>query len=92
MAGAGFILAFIPIFFAGSFLGVLVIAGQASKPGLEEKMTAFVLFADVAFKVGATIVAEIGDHLLHLRVRRAVELRNLQNVVAAQRIGADLQI
>ena len=53
---------------------------------------AFVLFADVAFKVGATLVAEIGDHLLHLRVRRAVELRNLQNVVAAQRIGADLQI
>ena len=54
MVGARLILSFIPLFFVGSFLGVLVVAGQASKPGAAEKMTAFVLFADVAFKVGAS--------------------------------------
>ena len=70
-----FLLAFIPIFFVGTFLGVLVIAGQANKPGLGERLTAFVLFADVAFKVGATLVSEFGDYLLHLRVRNALRRR-----------------
>ena len=85
----GFLLAFIPIFLVGTFLGVLVIFGQASKPGMEEKLTAFVLFADVAFKVGATAAAEMGEYFLHVRVRRAIERRNAAvHEVAPQSVGS----
>merc|ERR1712054_461974 len=71
------LLSFCPMLVAGIFLGVLVVIGQASKPGAASVATAVVLLADVAFKIGATVVTEIADYLLHLRVQR----------VAAQRLA-----
>lgn len=48
----------VPMFFAGSFLGVLVIFGQGSKEGGRAVLTAVLLLLDVLFKIGATLFAE----------------------------------
>lgn len=69
----GFILvSFIPLLCIGMFLGLLVVVGQGSKSGFMQILTAIVLLSDVIFKVGATILTELFDYLLHIRVRRAV--------------------
>jgi cytochrome c biogenesis protein CcdA len=46
----------VPICLCGTFLGVLVIAAQSQKSGLLSRVTAAVLFFDVSFKVGSTLV------------------------------------
>ena len=48
----------VPMFFAGSFLGVLVIFGQGSKEGGRAVQTAVLLLLDVLFKIGATLCNE----------------------------------
>lgn len=48
----------VPMFFAGSFLGVLVIFGQGSKEGGRAVLTAVLLLLDVLFKIGATLCNE----------------------------------
>jgi len=53
-----FYLASVPLFIAGSWLGVLVIASQSSKTGGISVITAVVLLFDVLFKVMATIICE----------------------------------
>jgi len=69
----GFILvSFVPLLFIGMFLGVLVVVGQGSKSGFMQILTAIVLLSDVIFKVGATVITELFDYVLHIRVRRAV--------------------
>eukprot|EP00929_Paragymnodinium_shiwhaense_P061252 TRINITY_DN30585_c0_g1_i1.p1 TRINITY_DN30585_c0_g1~~TRINITY_DN30585_c0_g1_i1.p1 ORF type:complete len:681 (-),score=96.47 TRINITY_DN30585_c0_g1_i1:99-2141(-) len=70
---ATMVLAFVPMLLAGMFLGTLVVAGQASKQGPMKVLTAVVLLFDVLFKVVATLVTEIGEYLLHIRVRHVVE-------------------
>ena len=46
---------------AGTWLGILVIAGQAKKTGAFNVLTALLLFFDVAFKVGATVGFELWE-------------------------------
>ena len=48
----------VPMFLAGTFLGVLVIVGQWSKDSPTEVLTAVVLMVDVLFKVVATSLFE----------------------------------
>jgi len=69
---ATMVLAFLPMLCAGIFLGTLVVIGQGSKEGAMQVLTAIVLLSDVLFKVGATAATEIGDYLLHHRVRRVL--------------------
>lgn len=67
--------AVLPTLFSGIFLSVFVIAGQTSKGGFMDVLTALVLLSDVVFKVTATLVAEATDYALHMRVRRVMDHR-----------------
>ena len=69
------VLAFVPLLLGGFFLGGIVVIAQANKQGAAEVLTAIVLLSDVLFKIVATLVMEVGEYLLHLRVSRAVALR-----------------
>ena len=61
----------------GCFLGLLVVVGQGSKSGFMQVVTAIVLLADVLFKVGATILTETFEYLMHRRVTRAMAARGV---------------
>eukprot|EP00928_Gymnodinium_smaydae_P068235 TRINITY_DN5130_c0_g1_i4.p1 TRINITY_DN5130_c0_g1~~TRINITY_DN5130_c0_g1_i4.p1 ORF type:complete len:505 (-),score=56.13 TRINITY_DN5130_c0_g1_i4:297-1811(-) len=65
-------LAFVPLLLSGMLLGSLVIVGQASKPGGSQIITAVILVSDVLFKIVATLIAEITEYALHVRVRQRV--------------------
>jgi hypothetical protein len=85
------LMAFVPLLCGGVFLGTLVVVGQGSKEGTMQVLTAVVLLSDVLFKVVATIVTEVGDFLLHRRVRRAVRAQARQQHAgesAARPVGA----
>merc|ERR1711988_171828 len=68
-------LSFIPMLLTGCFLGLLVVVGQGSKSGFMQVVTAIVLLADVLFKVGATLVTETHEYLMHRRVTRVMAAR-----------------
>jgi hypothetical protein len=82
-------MAFIPMLCGGMFLGTLVVVGQASKQGFMQMLTAIVLLSDVLFKIVATGITEIGQYMLHLRVKRIVATgENRSNtVVIGQVLG-----
>jgi hypothetical protein len=69
-------LSFIPMLLTGCFLGLLVVIGQGSKSGFMQVVTAIVLLADVLFKVGATVLTEGHEYLMHRRVTRVMAERN----------------
>lgn len=62
----------VPMCVAGAWLGVLVIAAQAKKTGLLNFFTALVLFFDVSFKVGSTILFATWEQWQHHRERRRI--------------------
>ena len=70
------LLSFIPMLLTGCFLGLLVVVGQGSKTGFMQVVTAIVLLADVLFKVGATLLTEGHEYLMHKRVTRLMAERN----------------
>jgi high-affinity K+ transport system ATPase subunit B len=70
------LLSFIPMLLTGCFLGLLAVVGQGSKTGFMQVVTAIVLLADVLFKVGATLLTEGHEYLMHKRVTRLMAERN----------------
>ena len=79
-------LSFLPMLCAGCFLGLLVVVGQGSKQGFMQVVTAIVLLADVLFKVGATVLTETHEYLLHKRVTRALAAQQMvEQQMAEQR-------
>merc|ERR1712176_1228031 len=70
LAGKCMLLANIFLVCVGSLVGVLVLAGQGSKSGSLEVLTAIALFSDVAFKVITTVIVEAIDYSRYLLVQR----------------------
>ena len=72
----------LPMFVAGTWLGVLVIVGQGKKQGHLNFITALILLFDVGFKIGATIFCEVYDLWFvpwrQRRRQRAAEERRAQ--------------
>lgn len=71
----GFTVAMLPVALGATILAVLVVVGQFAKGSALQRMAGFVLLSDILVKVGATLILEVGDYLLHLRVVRAVRER-----------------
>merc|ERR1711939_419205 len=82
-------LSFLPMLCTGCFLGLLVVVGQGSKQGFMQVITAIVLLADVLFKVGATVLTETHEYLLHKRVTRALAAQQMaaQQMAEKQMVG-----
>eukprot|EP01046_Picozoa_sp_COSAG06_P018877 COSAG06_NODE_1327_length_9855_cov_3.900574_8_plen_252_part_00 len=86
----------LPMFIAGTWLGVLVIVGQGKKKGHLNFFTALILLFDVGFKIGATIFCEVYDLWFvpwrQRRRQRAAEERRALQAAAVDGGGGGLAI
>jgi len=86
-------LASVPMFLAGSFLGVLVILGQGSKDEPQQVVAALLLLLDVLFKLAALLCCELRDAVnarLHARRRRALA-RGIRRALAGGIVERDAE-
>lgn len=82
----------LPMFVAGTWLGVLVIVGQSKKQGHLNFITALILLFDVGFKIGATIFCEVYDlWFIPWRQRRRQRAAEARRASERQALPADGQ-
>ena len=75
----------VPMCIAGTWLGILVIAGQGKKSGSLNFLTAMILLFDVGFKIGATVFVEIWElYVGPWRRRRTQRMAEARRAAAAQ--------